>query len=40
MKSGDVVFVAPDHGWKYLSSGIYSTPLEELEEALEGSMFW
>ena len=30
---GNVVFVAPDDGWKYLSSGVYTKPLEELEGA-------
>ena len=26
-----MVFVAPDDGWKYLSSGVYTKPIEELE---------
>src|SRR3954449_5132831 len=35
---GNVVFVAPDDGWKYLSSGVYTKPLEEL--ALASASFW
>jgi len=37
---GNVVFVSPDDGWKYLSSGVYTKPLEELEEAIEKASFW
>jgi cysteine synthase len=37
---GNVVFVAPDGGWKYLSSGVYSKPLEELEGSIESASFW
>jgi cysteine synthase len=40
LDEGNVVFVAPDDGWKYLSSGVYSRPLEELEEAIESASFW
>src|SRR5215217_2460787 len=31
LDEGNVVFVAPDDGWKYLSSGVYSKSIEELE---------
>jgi cysteine synthase len=37
---GNVVFVVPDDGWRYLSSGVYTKPLEELEEAIETTSFW
>jgi cysteine synthase len=37
---GNVVFVVCDDGWKYLSSGVYTKPLEELEEAIEAAAFW
>jgi cysteine synthase len=37
---GNVVFVAPDGGWKYLSSGVYTKPLEELEGSIESASFW
>src|SRR5436190_20219361 len=40
LDEGNVVFVAPDDGWKYLSSGVYSKPLEELEQTLESASFW
>src|SRR5881275_874339 len=37
---GNVVFVVPDDGWKYLSSGVYTKSLEELEDTLESASFW
>ena len=40
LDEGNVVFVVCDDGWKYLSSGVYSKPLEELEEELESASFW
>ncbi len=35
---GNVVFIVPDDGWKYLSSGVYTKPLEELD--LDSASFW
>jgi [CysO sulfur-carrier protein]-thiocarboxylate-dependent cysteine synthase len=40
LDEGNVVFVAPDDGWKYLSSGVYTKPLEELEGEIESASFW
>ena len=40
LDEGNVVFLAPDDGWKYLSSGVYTKPIEELEETLETASFW
>jgi cysteine synthase B len=40
LDEGNVVFVVCDDGWKYLSSGVYSKSLEELEETLETTSFW
>ena len=40
LDEGNVVFVAPDDGWKYLSSGVYTKSLEELEESLDSASFW
>jgi cysteine synthase B len=40
LDGGNVVFVAPDDGWKYLSSGVYTKPIEELEEEIENASFW
>jgi [CysO sulfur-carrier protein]-thiocarboxylate-dependent cysteine synthase len=40
LDEGDVVFVVADDGWKYLSSGVYTRPMRELERALEKTAFW
>jgi cysteine synthase B len=40
LDEGNVVFVVADDGWKYLSSGVYTKPIEELEETLEKASFW
>jgi len=40
LDEGNVVFVVCDDGWKYLSSGVYTKPLEELEDAIESASFW
>lgn len=40
LEEGNIVFVVPDDGWKYLSSGVYTKPLEELEELLDSAAFW
>jgi cysteine synthase B len=42
LDEGNVVFVAPDGGWKYLSSGVYEKPVEQLEAegTLETGSFW
>jgi [CysO sulfur-carrier protein]-thiocarboxylate-dependent cysteine synthase len=40
LDEGNVVFIVPDDGWKYLSSGVYTKPLEELEPSLETASFW
>ncbi len=39
---GNVVFLSPDDGSKYLSSGVYSKPIEQLEAegVLETAAFW
>ncbi len=39
---GNVVFVIADDGWKYLSSGVYTKTVEELEAdgSLESTLFW
>jgi cysteine synthase len=39
LDGGNVVFVAPDDGWKYLSSGVYTKPVEELE-AIDSTVWW
>ena len=40
LDEGNVVFVVCDDGWKYLSSGVYTKPLEELEATIESASFW
>ena len=42
LEEGNVVFVVPDDGWKYLSSGVYTKTVEQLEAegVLESASFW
>ena len=42
LDEGNVVFVVCDDGWKYLSSGVYTKTIEELEAdgTLESASFW
>jgi cysteine synthase len=40
MQSGTIVALLPDGGWKYLSAGAFTTPLDEMEDALEGGVSW
>jgi cysteine synthase B len=40
LDEGNVVFIVADDGWKYLSSGVYTKPIEELEDTLESASFW
>lgn len=39
MDEGNVVFIVCDDGWKYLSSGIYTKPIDEIEK-LESTLWW
>jgi cysteine synthase B len=39
LDDGNVVFLVPDDGWKYLSSGVYTKPIEELED-IENTVWW
>ncbi|MGZ8667737.1 MAG: PLP-dependent cysteine synthase family protein [Solirubrobacterales bacterium] len=39
LDEGNVVFLIPDDGWKYLSSGIYTKPIEELED-IDSTVWW
>ncbi|MDQ8047046.1 MAG: cysteine synthase family protein [Patulibacter sp.] len=39
MDEGNVVFVVCDDGWKYLSSGIYTLPIEEVQN-LDSTLWW
>src|ERR1039458_4899995 len=39
LEEGNVVFVVCDDGWKYLSSGIYTLPVDEIEN-LDSTVWW
>lgn len=39
MDEGNVVFIVCDDGWKYLSSGIYTRPIEDVEN-LDSTVWW
>lgn len=39
LESGNVVFLIPDGGWKYLSSGVYTKPIEELGD-VDSTNWW
>jgi cysteine synthase len=39
LDGGNVVFLIPDDGWKYLSSGVYTKPIEELE-GIDSTFWW
>jgi cysteine synthase B len=39
LEGGNVVFLIPDDGWKYLSSGVYTKPIEELEN-IDSTVWW
>jgi [CysO sulfur-carrier protein]-thiocarboxylate-dependent cysteine synthase len=42
LDEGNVVFIVADDGWKYLSSGVYTKTVDELEAegVLEDASFW
>jgi cysteine synthase len=39
MDEGNVVFVVCDDGWKYLSSGVYTLPVDEVKN-LDSTVWW
>jgi cysteine synthase B len=39
LEEGNVVFIVCDDGWKYLSSGIYTRPVDEIQD-LESTVWW
>ncbi len=39
LDDGNVVFIVPDDGWKYLSSGVYTTPVDELL-GVDSTVWW
>ena len=40
MESGTIVGVVCDSGWKYLSAGIWSGELDDVEDTLDNGIFW
>ena len=40
MEGGNLVVLLADGGWKYLSTGLWTRDLDELEDELEGSLLW
>jgi [CysO sulfur-carrier protein]-thiocarboxylate-dependent cysteine synthase len=40
MRSGSVVVLLADGGWKYLSADLWGRDLHQLEDELEGSLLW
>ena len=38
--NSNIVFIACDAGWKYFSAGLGDGNLDEMEDALEGDVFW
>ena len=39
LDGGNLVFLIPDDGWKYLSSGVYTKPIDELE-GIDSTVWW
>jgi [CysO sulfur-carrier protein]-thiocarboxylate-dependent cysteine synthase len=39
LDEGNVVFLIPDDGWKYLSSGVYTKSVDELED-IDSTVWW
>src|SRR5438270_13392578 len=39
LDEGNVVFIVADDGWKYLSSGLYTRPVDEIEN-LDSTVWW
>src|SRR6204780_4826741 len=39
LDEGNVVFIVADDGWKYLSSGIYTRPIDEIKD-LDATVWW
>ena len=40
MKSGTIVVLLADGGWKYLSADLWTRPVDELDEELDGALLW
>jgi cysteine synthase len=40
MRAGTIVVLLADGGWKYLSAGLWTRDLDELDDELQGSILW
>ena len=40
MDGGAIVVLLADAGWKYLSTDLWTRPLDQLSDELEGSLLW
>ncbi|HET7472663.1 MAG TPA: pyridoxal-phosphate dependent enzyme, partial [Candidatus Limnocylindrales bacterium] len=40
MRSGTIVALLPDGGWKYLSAGTFTRDFDEMGDDLEGGVSW
>ena len=40
LESGVIVFIVPDAGWKYLSTGAYTDPIDDIVERADSLSFW
>jgi cysteine synthase B len=38
-RDADIAFIVCDAGWKYLSTGIYGSEIEEATEGLDGTLW-
>ncbi len=40
LDGGNVVMIVPDDGWKYISAGLWTKPIEELEQSIDETVWW
>ncbi len=40
LDGGNVVMIVPDDGWKYLSAGLWTKSIEELEKSIDETVWW
>jgi len=40
MDSGNIVCLFADGGWKYLSTGVWTKPIKELEAEIGKKIWW
>ena len=40
LDGGNVVMIVPDDGWKYISAGLWTKSIEELEQSIDKTVWW